>query len=80
MESCNIDVIRFVFFQLFRRVAAALPGMDQTEPKKEDSILPFIKTKVEVRKCESVFINEASAVLLVYRLALCHCLTFRPRF
>ena len=26
-------------FQLFRRVAAALPGMEQTEKKPEDSIL-----------------------------------------
>lgn len=25
--------------QLFRRVAAALPGMEQTEPKKGESIL-----------------------------------------
>ena len=29
----------FVIFQLFRRVAAALPGMEQTEPKRGESIL-----------------------------------------
>ena len=32
----------FVCLQLFRRVAAALPGMEQTEPKKGESILCFI--------------------------------------
>ena len=31
-----------VCFQLFRRVAASLPGMEQTEQKKEDSILSFL--------------------------------------
>ena len=29
----------FLIFQLFRRVAAALPGMEQTEPKRGESIL-----------------------------------------
>lgn len=30
-----------IYLQLFRRVAAALPGMEQTEKKPEDSILVF---------------------------------------
>lgn len=32
-------LIAFSHLQLFRRVAAALPGMEQTEPKKGESIL-----------------------------------------
>ena len=34
--------ISLVCFQLFRRVAASLPGMEQNEQKKEDSILSFL--------------------------------------
>lgn len=32
----------FLIFQLFRRVAAALPGMEITEKKPEDSILAHL--------------------------------------
>ena len=36
--------------QLFRRVAAALPGMESTEPKKDDMTEVILKDKVEARK------------------------------
>lgn len=37
----------FLFCQLFRRVAAALPGMDTTQDKsREDSILVFVRSPV----------------------------------
>ena len=37
--------------QLFRRVAAALPGMEQTEQKKEDSILSVSLTLLWPCRC-----------------------------
>lgn len=37
--SQHTILIAISHFQLFRRVAAALPGMEQTEPKKGESIL-----------------------------------------
>ena len=40
-------MVTIEYFQLFRRVAAALPGMEQTEQKKEDSILNQIYISVE---------------------------------
>ena len=40
--------------QLFRRVAAALPGMESTEPKKEDMTEVILKdTPVPERQLES---------------------------
>jgi len=35
-------MILYLSFQLFRRVAAALPGMEQQEPKRDTSILSSV--------------------------------------
>ena len=38
----KFNMILYLSFQLFRRVAAALPGMEQQEPKRDTSILSSV--------------------------------------